>query len=86
MLQSKYKSLVDLLAGVVDVIVLIAFPIIILMIIYSAFSLIAAQGNEGRLTTARNTMLWTIVGAVIVLAARPILVALATALESVIVI
>jgi hypothetical protein len=79
--QAKFNSLVEVLGAVVDVIVLLAFPVVILLIIYDAFLLIMAQGNEKRLTDAKQAVLWTLVGAVLLLAARPIIMALLSALE-----
>ena len=79
-----YETLVELFLGILDVVVLLAFPVIILMIIYSAFLLILAQGKENELIKARQAILWTLVGSVTVLAARPIVSALADMLESIV--
>jgi uncharacterized membrane protein len=83
--QTQFDNLVDILGAVVDVLVLLGFPVIILLIIYDAFLLIAAQGNKDNLSKAKDAVLWTIIGAVLLLAARPIIMALLSALEPILV-
>ena len=45
----------------------IAIPIIALAIIYSGFLFVAARGNSEKLTEAKNALLYTLIGAAILL-------------------
>lgn len=65
----KVKTLVDFLNLILELVVKIMTPIVILMIVYSGFLFVKAQGNPEELKTAKKAILWTIIGAVIVLGA-----------------
>ena len=65
----KANSISEFLTDALNAFTTIAFPIVVLMIIYSGFLFVAAQGNEEKLKTAKRTIMWTIVGALIVLGA-----------------
>lgn len=53
----------DVLTGVIK----IGMPILVLAIIYSGFLFVAAQGNEEKLSTAKTSLLYTLIGAAILL-------------------
>jgi len=57
---------------ILDLIAKIGYPIIILALIYSGFLFVKAQGKPEELKTARNAILWTIVGALVILGAQAI--------------
>jgi heme A synthase len=69
---SKVNNLEDLLALFIEAIVKLGSVVVVFMIIYSGFLFVKAQGNENELTKAKNTFLWTVIGAVILLGARAI--------------
>jgi hypothetical protein len=52
---------------VIDFVLFIGVPIIALAIIYSGFLFVTAQGNSEKLTTAKKTLLYTIIGAALLL-------------------
>lgn len=52
--------------------VLLLTPVLVIMVIYSAFLFVSAQGNAEKLDEAKKAMLWTLVGAAIVLGAQGI--------------
>lgn len=62
---------VDTLAGfvksILDIVVTIGIPIVALAIIYSGFLFVKARGDAKELGTAKETFLYTIIGAAIVL-------------------
>ncbi len=60
------------LLAMVDLIFLIAVPIIVICIIYSGFLFVTAGGNEAQIIKARTVFLWTIVGAGVLLGAKAI--------------
>ncbi len=55
--------------NVVRSLVVILFPIVILMFIYTGFLFIKAQGKPAELEKARSALVWSFVGAMLVLGA-----------------
>lgn len=60
------------LLAMVDLIFLIAVPIIVICIIYSGFLFVTAGDNEAQISKARTVFLWTIIGAGVLLGAKAI--------------
>lgn len=46
--------------------------VVVFMLVYVGFLFVTAQGNEGKITQARTALLWTVVGALILLGAQAI--------------
>lgn len=69
-------TLIGFLDRLLDLFIYIAFPIIVLFIIWAGFQLVTAGGNEKQLSDAKKMILWTLVGAAIVLGAKVISVAI----------
>lgn len=63
------KFLLDILSIVTDT---IGPVIVILMLVYVGFLFVAAQGNPSKIEAARGMLLWTVVGALILLGAKAI--------------
>ena len=63
-------TLDSLLEQIVNVVIFISFPIIILMLVYTGFLFVQAQGNPAKLSEARKVFMWTLIGAFIILAAE----------------
>ncbi len=68
----KAKSLNELLVLVLDAIIQIGVVVVTLMIIYCGFLFVTAQGNPEAIGTARTALMWTIIGALILLGAKTI--------------
>jgi heme/copper-type cytochrome/quinol oxidase subunit 2 len=68
-LKEGYTSIPDFLGALLDIVITIAIPIIVLMIIYSGFLFVKAQGKPEELVTARKAIVWTLIGAAIILGA-----------------
>ena len=68
----KANSLQEFLTGILDLIIRIGAIVVILMLVYVGFMFVSARGEPGKLTTAREALLWTIVGALILLGAKAI--------------
>ncbi len=62
-------SIEGFLEKLFNIVLRIAIPIIALAIIYSGFLFVTAQGKEDKLTTAKNTLMYTLIGAAIILGA-----------------
>lgn len=71
-LAGTVDSIPELIREILDIIVLIGVPIVAIMIIVSGLRLVLAQGKPEELSKARQGLLWTIVGAAIVLGAYAI--------------
>ncbi len=53
----------------------IAFPVAVVFIMWSGFLFVSAGGNPEKIKTARTTLLWAIIGLVIVIGAWALAVA-----------
>lgn len=71
-----YESLTTFLANLLKIVSQIGFPVIVLFIVYIGFLFISAQGNPEKLKTARNYFFWAVVGALIVLGASALSLAI----------
>ena len=56
-----------LIHNVLIEVIKIGLPIVALAVIYCGFLFVAAQGKEEKLTDAKNALLWTLVGAAVLL-------------------
>lgn len=65
----KFNSITELIDAILDIIAIIAVPIIILFIIISGFKYVMANGNEQKVGEATRALTWAVVGGVIILAA-----------------
>ena len=59
----------SLVEAILDIVLTIGVPIVAIAIIYSGFKFIAAQGNPEKLKEAKQTLLYVLIGAAILLAA-----------------
>ncbi len=73
-------SLAELVAKLLDVVLTIGIPIVAFFIIYSGFKFVLARGNEEKLKEAKQSILYTLLGAALLLGAW----VLATAIDSII--
>lgn len=64
--QSLYCFLHDILGAFI----LIVFPVVVLMLVYSGFLLVTAQGNPTKIQEARMWFFWVVVGGLIILGAQ----------------
>lgn len=78
------NTLQEFIKKFLDVVLTIAIPVIALFIIYSGFLFVTAQGNSKKLTDAKNTLLYTIIGAAILLGAWVLASAVAETVNQVI--
>lgn len=73
----------DLVKAILEIALKIGVPLIALAIIYAGFKFIAAQGNSEKLSEAKQTMIYVIVGAAILLAAYAIATAIVNTVGSI---
>lgn len=65
----RFTTIKGFLDAMLSAVVTIATPIVVLMLVYSGFLFVSAQGNPEKLVKARQAIMWTLIGAVIVLGA-----------------
>jgi Type IV secretion system pilin len=69
-------SISQFLANMLKLVAQIAFPIIVLFMVYVGFLFISSQGNPEKLKEARNYFFWAVVGALLVLGAEALSLAI----------
>ena len=69
----KVGSIVELFEKIVQMILSIGYVVIALFLILSGFKFVAAQGSEDKLKDAKQTFMYTIIGALIIIGAQTIL-------------
>lgn len=77
-----FNTLEDFLRAILSALIMIAFPILVLFMVYAGFKFVAAQGKPEEIAKARKIFLWTLVGALIVLGAQAISLAVQATIES----
>lgn len=76
----KPKSIEELVLAVLNILIVIATPIIVLFIIYAGFLYVTAQGNAEQTKQATRALTYAIIGGVLILGA----VALAEVLKNIV--
>ena len=71
-----YTSLYDFLIAILNLVALIAFPVLVLFLIYIGFLFVQAEGDPAKLKTARGFFFWAIVGALLVLGGKALAIAI----------
>ena len=66
------SSISQLVGAIIEILLKILLPVIVVFVIYAGFLFVTAQGNEEKLNNAKKILLWTLVGAVIILGASVI--------------
>lgn len=65
----KINDIPALIKVALEFVVKIGGPVIVFFIVYSGFLFISAQGNKDKMKKAKDTLLYVIIGAVVVLGA-----------------
>lgn len=68
----KAKSLAALLSDILSIIIQIGIPIIVIMVIFTGFTFVTAQGNQAKITLAKNALFSVVIGSAIVIGAYAI--------------
>lgn len=69
-------DLTTFLAKLLELVALIAFPIIVLFMVYIGFLFVTSQGNPEKIKEAREYFVWAIVGALLILGAEALSLAI----------
>ena len=65
----SFSTIEDLLVAILEVLIVIATPIIVLFIIYGGFLYVTAQGNPEQVKTATRTLTYAIIGGILIIGA-----------------
>ncbi len=68
-LNPQFSSIPLFIAGALQILVMVALPIIVLFFVVAGFKFIAAQGNESKLSEAKMNFLYVIIGAGLIMGA-----------------
>lgn len=60
------------LQSILSVVIRFGTIIVILMLVFVGYKFVVAQGEPGKITEARQMLMWTVVGALILLGAQVI--------------
>lgn len=61
-----------LITDILQLVVRLGSVVVILMLVYIGFLFVAAQGNESKLAQAKQALMWTVIGALVLLGAEAI--------------
>lgn len=76
------KSIPEFLLALVDIVFLFGMPIIVIFIIYAGFLFVTAGDNEAQISKAKTTIMWTLIGAAVLIGAKVIAMAVQTTVLS----
>ena len=79
----KADSIAALLLVFVDGVIQLGAIVVVLALVWAGFQFTAAQGNQEKLQGARMTLMWTIVGAAILLGAKVIVEVIQATVDSI---
>ena len=68
--DAKLSDVYEAINWVIDIALNVAIIIGVIMILYSAFLYVSSFGKEEQAETAKKTLLWSIIGTVVVVLAR----------------
>ncbi|PIR83332.1 hypothetical protein COU19_01205 [Candidatus Kaiserbacteria bacterium CG10_big_fil_rev_8_21_14_0_10_56_12] len=69
-LGSGSTDLESFLNSILDFVIRIGTIVVVIMMVYVGFKFVTAQGDPGEISKAREMLLWTVVGALILLGAK----------------
>jgi len=70
------SSIDSFLLNILEFVIRIGTVIVVLMVVFVGYKFVAAQGEPAKITEARSMLLWTVVGALILLGSQAIAVAI----------
>lgn len=70
------------LGNILDFVIRIGTIVVILMLVFVGFKFVTAQGSDTKITEARGMLLWTVVGALILLGAKAIQVGITATVKA----
>jgi len=68
-----FPNITELMAAILNVVIVISIPIIVLFLIIAGFKYVTAQGNPEKLQEANRALMYGVIGGVIIIGAVAIL-------------
>ncbi len=78
----QVSSIAELIQKLLEFVVKIGTILLTFMLIYVGFQFVIARGNEEKISTARTSLMWTIIGGLILLGAQVIASAIAATVNA----
>lgn len=75
-------NLKTFLGNILDFVISIGTIVVILMIVFVGFKFVTARGEPGEITKAREMLLWTVIGALVLLGAKAIQLGIVATVEA----
>ena len=72
----------NFLINILDFVVRIGSIVVILMLVFVGYKFVTAQGNDSKIIEARGMLLWTVVGALILLGAKAIAIGIQATVQA----
>lgn len=79
----KFSSISEFFVGLIKVLVRLGSIVVVIMLMIVGFMFVVARGNPEKIKTARTALLWTLVGAVLLLGAEVIATAISATINSI---
>jgi len=77
------QTIPDFIKKIIEIVVTIGVPIVVLSIIYTGFLFVKAQGNSEEITKAKKSLMYTLIGAALLLGAFVIAQAIGTTINDI---
>ncbi len=75
-------SINDFVLAIINIVLLVAYPVLVLAFIWLGFQFVMAQGNSGKLEKVKTNLWYTLLGAIVIIGAKAISLALSGTIES----
>lgn len=82
-LGDKITDIPSFIEALIQIVLVVGIPIIALAIIYTGFLFVQAQGNPEKITSAKKSLVYTLIGAVLLLGAFVIANAIGKTVEEI---
>lgn len=69
----RANNVVDLLAMILDVVIVVSIPVLVLAFVWTGFKFVAAQGNPSKIEAAKTNLWYSLLGAGIIIGIKVIL-------------
>jgi hypothetical protein len=73
----------EFLGAILDGIIEIGTIVLVMMLVFVGFKFVVARGNPEEISSARNALLWTVIGGLILLGAKAIQLVITGTVESI---
>ncbi|MDO8231646.1 MAG: pilin [bacterium] len=76
-------NLESFLTSILDFVIRIGTIVVILMVVYVGFEFVTARGDPAKISKARESLLWTVIGALILLGAKAIAIGIEATVQAI---